>query len=44
MSNAIGDSILSQNHNMSLNLIVSSKGPKSILGYQKLIFQDSEQL
>ncbi|KAI1241575.1 hypothetical protein IHE44_0005052 [Lamprotornis superbus] len=32
------------NHIKSSNLIVSSKGPKSILGYQKLIFQDSEQL
>lgn len=36
--------ILSQNYNKSLNLLVSSKGPKSITGYQKLIFQDSEQL
>lgn len=36
--------ILSQNYNKSLNLIVSNKGPKSIIGYQKLIFQDSEQL
>lgn len=44
MCNALGDSILSQNLIKSSNLIVSSKGPKYILGYQKLIFQDSEQL
>lgn len=43
MCNTLGDSILS-NHIKSSSLIVSSKGLKSIVGYQKLIFQDSEQL
>lgn len=43
MYNALGGSNLS-NHIKSSNLIVSSKGPKSILEYQKLMFQDSEWL